>query len=107
MITWIEITGDRLSVLAELGIQYGIHPLALEDCLHRDQHPKLEDFDNHQFLVWFMVSNEKVYEIQFIIFPDKVIFVTGGPPPSGANWRDYLKLGGEKKDVWHLVYHAL
>jgi magnesium transporter len=107
MITWLEITGEKLSALAELGLKLGIHPLALEDCFHKDQRPKLEDFENHQYLVWFMMAQGKFYEIQFVIFPDKILFVCDDPPPKGESWRDYFKLGDENKDVWHMVYHAL
>ena len=107
MITWIEITGDKLSSLAELGINLQINPMAIEDCFHKDQRPKLEDFENHQFLVWFMISQGKFYEIQFIIFPDKIIFVTDGPPPKADNWHHFFTLGSDFKGVWNTVYHCL
>jgi magnesium transporter len=107
MIEWIEITGNKLSWLAELGVKYKINPLAIEDCFHKDQRPKFENFEVHQFLVWFMISNEKFYEIQFIIFPDKLIFISDDEPPRGETWRQFFKIGSEYKDVWHMVYSAL
>ncbi len=107
MINWIEITGNHLSSLAELGLKYNIHPLAIEDCLHRDQRPKLEDFDAHQFLVWFMLSEGSLFEIQFIVFPDTLIFVTDTPPPKKENWRNYFNLGPDFKDVWQMIYQCL
>ncbi|MFI5390935.1 MAG: CorA family divalent cation transporter, partial [Bacteriovoracales bacterium] len=107
MIEWIEITGNKLSMLAELGVKFKIHPLAIEDCFHKDQRPKFENFEVHQFLVWFMISNEKFYEIQFIIFPDKLIFISDDLPPRGETWRQFFKIGSDYKDVWHMIYSAL
>ena len=107
MIEWIEIFGDKISSLAELGQKLSIHPLALEDCFHKDQRPKLDDFENHQFLVWFMIANGKIFELQFLIFPELILFVTDDPPPEGENWRNFFGLGNEEKDVWHMLYHAL
>ncbi len=107
MITWIEITGDKLHSLAELGLKLKINPLAIEDCFHKDQRPKLEDFENHQFLVWFMISQGRFYEIQFIIFPDKIIFVADHLPPGGDNWHHFFDLGQDFKSVWNMLYHCL
>ncbi len=37
--------------LALLGERFGFHPLTLEDCAHRDQRPKLEQYESYIFLV--------------------------------------------------------
>ena len=42
MVQWIEVKSDSPE-LRDLAVQYELHPLALEDCLHRDQRPKLDD----------------------------------------------------------------
>ncbi|MCC2678812.1 MAG: corA [Pseudobdellovibrio sp.] len=103
---WIEIKSSD-PALPQLAKDYGVNPFAVEDCLNRDQRPKLDDYQSHQFLVWFMYSKNKVYELQFLIFPDKVIMVPFDAPPEGANWKDYLKIPAEPKDVWHLLYYVL
>src|SRR5688572_832236 len=48
---WLDIEGPDAKTLALLGERFGFHPLALEDCAHLDQRPKLEAFDDHTFLV--------------------------------------------------------
>jgi len=48
---WVDVEGPDAATLALLGERFGFHPLALEDCAHLDQRPKLEDFDDHTFLV--------------------------------------------------------
>ena len=51
-ITWIDVSGlQDLSLLQELGIHFGLHPLALEDVLNTGQRPKLEEFDDNCFIV--------------------------------------------------------
>lgn len=107
MAKWIEVLSHDKVTLEKLGADYMVHPLALEDCFNRDQKPKLDDYVTHQFLVWFMYHKSKVYEIQFIIFPDKLIAVPHEQPPEGLIWSEFLKLGSNYRDVWHMLYTAL
>jgi len=48
---WLDVEAASADDLALLGDRFGFHPLALEDCAHLDQRPKLEAFDDHTFLV--------------------------------------------------------
>ena len=107
MAKWIEVLSTNSLALSELGKDLKIHPLALEDCLHRDQRPKLDDYETHQLLVWFMLAQGKIYEIQFLIFEDRLIVVPHDPPPKEKNWSEYLRFTQHPKDVWHLLYNAL
>ena len=51
-ITWLNVDGlHRVDVLENLGARVGLHPLISEDILNTDQRPKLEDHDDHLFLV--------------------------------------------------------
>lgn len=88
-------------------INWKVHPLALEDCQHRDQRPKLDDYKSHQFLVWFLFAKDQIYEIQFLIFPDHLIAVPHEEAPEGKSWSEYLGVTQQHKDVWHLLYSVL
>lgn len=88
MIKWSEIYSTDTAGLSELAAKLKVHQLALEDCYQRDQRPKLDDFENHQFLVWFLLAGGKIYEIQFLIFPDQLVVVPHDPPPSGESWAE-------------------
>lgn len=56
-VTWIHVTGLGDSALLErLGRRLGIHPLALEDVLNVPQRPKVEEYEQHQFVVVQMAS---------------------------------------------------
>lgn len=107
MIRWFEILSTSTKELKSIAEEHGVHPLALEDCEHRDQRPKLDDYNTHQLLVWFMIANARIYEIQILIFSDKLIVVPHDPPPEMSNWREYLRVSEQHKDVWHMLYHAL
>lgn len=51
-ITWLDIVGlHDTQLLEELGKEFGIHPLVLEDILNTDQRPKAEVFDEYLFVV--------------------------------------------------------
>lgn len=48
---WVDLEGQTPEDVAWLGETFGFHPLALEDCLHLDQRPKLEGYPSSIFLV--------------------------------------------------------
>jgi magnesium transporter len=50
---WLDLTdpgSDEVAALAEI---FSFHPLALEDLVKRGQRPKLEDFGDYMFLVYY------------------------------------------------------
>lgn len=105
---WIELsTEDRAQVLQVLN-EMKVHPLTIEDCLNQGQRAKIEEYENHYFIVWFMLSQNDIYELQLIVFPDTLILVTHGAPPQGSSWKEYLKLDDTRcKDAVHLLYQVL
>jgi magnesium transporter len=107
MVKWTEVLSQNVEQLNLLGRELKVHPLALEDCQHRDQRPKLDDYETHQLLVWFLLAANEVHEIQFIIYPDHLVAIPHDPPPHGATWWEFLRMTDPGKDVWHLLYHAL
>ncbi len=106
---WIEILSSQTTELQKLGQELGVHPLVLEDCFHRDQRAKLEDYGSHQFLVWFMCTQNKFFELQFLIFPDKILFVPHEAPPNGAPcWKDFFQLTDDRlQEVAQALFYAL
>lgn len=104
---WIEVLSSDEKKIQSLAESLSINPLAIEDCQHRDQRPKLDDYETHQLLVWFMFAENKIYELQFLIFSDSLVVVPHDSPPSGNSWESYLKITQSHKDVWHLLYQAI
>lgn len=79
---WIDVLEADEAVLNRLAEKYGLHKLAIEDCLHLDQRPKLEAYGNHQFLVLqgFSTPTAKwsdltMHELHFFLGQDWLITV--------------------------------
>ena len=89
-ISWINIEGlGDIEVLQELGVHFGLHPLALEDVLHVGQRPKVEAYADHLFFVGqipYLIDSGRIEFEQISIFfsgnflisiqddPDKDVF---------------------------------
>jgi magnesium transporter len=55
--TWINIDGlHDVRFFEEIGENYGIHPLVLEDCLNTRQRPKLDDYTSYLFVVMRLLT---------------------------------------------------
>ena len=51
-ISWINIDGvHQVDVIEKLGDHFVLHPLLLEDVVNTQQRPKLDEFDDHLFIV--------------------------------------------------------
>lgn len=79
---WIDVLEPTEEVMKRLGERYGLHRLAIEDCLHLDQRPKQEEYPNHQFIVHqgFTVHSEDIcdltlHEHHFFLCSDWLISV--------------------------------
>lgn len=56
-ITWINIDGlHEVDVIEKIGKPLGLHSLVLEDILHTEQRPKMEDFEDYLFITSRMLS---------------------------------------------------
>jgi magnesium transporter len=59
-VTWINVDGlHETGIIDKIGKHFGFHPLLLEDILNTDQRPKMEDFDNHIFIVLRMLYHSE------------------------------------------------
>jgi magnesium transporter len=72
-ITWIDVDGIHQSKLVEsLGQQFDLHPLVLEDIVNAGHRPKIEEDDNHVFIILKMLylngDNELVVEQVSVLF---------------------------------------
>jgi magnesium transporter len=64
-VSWINVDGVHdVEIIKKLGDCFEIHPLVLEDIVHTDQRPKMEDFENYIFFVLKMLYiDDKTHEI--------------------------------------------
>lgn len=69
-ITWINITGIHNSNIVEkFGTQFKLHSLVMEDILHPQQRPKMEEYEDHLFLVVRAIDNKNFQgkQISFVL----------------------------------------
>ncbi|MCS6804881.1 MAG: magnesium/cobalt transporter CorA, partial [Blastocatellia bacterium] len=51
-VTWIDVTGVHdIELIQQLGQKFGLHSLALEDVVNTGQRPKIDEYDDHFFIV--------------------------------------------------------
>ena len=51
-ITWLNMNGlHQVDFIKNIGEAYGLHPLLLEDVLHTNQRPKIEEFGDYIYVV--------------------------------------------------------
>ncbi len=48
---WVDLCGASSDEIERIGLRFHLHPLAIEDCLHADQRPKVEEYAGHTFVV--------------------------------------------------------
>jgi magnesium transporter len=49
--TWVRVEDPTPAERASLETAFGLHPLSLEDVTERDARPKVEEFDEHTFVL--------------------------------------------------------
>ncbi len=79
---WVDVESPDEPLLQRLAERFGLHRLEVEDCLHLDQRPKLEEYPGHQFIVLqgFDCPTEKLddlemHELHLMLGPDWLISV--------------------------------
>jgi len=80
-ITWVNVNGlHDIDVITHVGKLLNIHPLALEDIVNTGQRPKIEDYDNHLYLVTKMIRYDEtlkeVHSEQLSLVLGKDILIT-------------------------------
>lgn len=59
-VTWVNVDGlHDVSVVEAVGERFGVHSLALEDVFSTTQRPKVEDYNEHFFVVLRMLSFDR------------------------------------------------
>lgn len=77
-VLWVNVDGlGDVQVVDWVGDTFGLHRLALEDVLHLAQRPKVEDYDNHLFIIVRMPDVARTFETeQMAIFLGQGFVIT-------------------------------
>jgi magnesium transporter len=58
---WINIDGlHQVDIIEKIGTHLGIHPLTMEDILNTGERPKLDEFEDHAFIILKMLYHGKI-----------------------------------------------
>jgi magnesium transporter len=70
-LAWFDVSDPMAPELDELAKRFGLHELEIEDCRHRPQRAKVEDYPNHIFVVLKYLSTDG----QMTTFDDLDVFL--------------------------------
>ncbi len=68
-VIWVDVVqfGDE-DLISDIGEAFGLHKLALEDAVHTHQRPKVEEYEDHLFLVALMLGETNFAETEQVAF---------------------------------------
>ncbi|HST56885.1 MAG TPA: magnesium/cobalt transporter CorA [Solirubrobacteraceae bacterium] len=73
---WLDLQDPSDQQIEQLGEIFGFHPLALEDSRSFDQRPKLDDYEDYMFLVFYGACEGQQTDEQLL--REVHLFVSGG-----------------------------
>lgn len=99
-VIWLDLEAATPEEMAWLGRRFRFHPLALEDCTHFDQRPKIEEYSNHVFLVVHGLcpgadKDLGIYELHAFLTKNLVVTVHDAPIDAITTYRS--RLSGDRK----------
>lgn len=118
---WVDVSNPDLATLQAIAERFPLHPLAIEDCLHFPQRPKLESYDGALFFIWITpvgTSGEiRKQEIDVFLGSDWIVTVHREPFDAlrrvageaehhlalGPDWLLHAVLDGLVDDVFPVV----
>src|SRR5262245_33865889 len=66
-VVWVDVDGlGDAETIRRIGELFNLHPLALEDATHTQQRAKVEEYDQHLFIVARMLASEDHAETEQI-----------------------------------------
>ncbi|RDU38809.1 magnesium and cobalt transport protein CorA [Neobacillus piezotolerans] len=108
---WIDFNSpsDEESMLLSNPLNF--HPLAIEDCLHKLQRPKLDYYDGYTFFVTHSINQETLEKEEVNIFLGKNFIVTFHYQPSREITEVWNRASAPgQKEEWSpslILYHIL
>lgn len=83
---WIDVEAPDAAEMQRLAARFHLHRLVVEDCLHLDQRPKIEEYPEHLFIVLqgfsqagADVCNLTLHELHFVLGAGYLITVHAVP----------------------------
>ena len=84
---WVDVDQPDEETLAVLTAEFSLHLLAVEDCLHFPQRPKIDPYGSMLFLVWSLprlVENDGIAYAELDVFLGPGFLITSHRDPVGV-----------------------
>lgn len=107
---WLNISDPKSADLELAAEELGLHPLAVEDAQQRHERPKIDQYDDHYFIVFYALeepSPNVVREIEISIFVKQNAIVTVHEGDFGARSIVERRFREGKLHTTGLLLHAL
>ena len=80
---WIDIPDRTSGELARVAKDLNLHPLAVEDATQRDERPKIDQYENHYFIVFYAIESPspgvvRYHEFSIFVVPNAIVTVHDG-----------------------------
>jgi magnesium transporter len=85
-IVWVDLVSATSEELGQMGDEFALHPLVLENCSHRHQRPKVEEYSDHVFLVAYGAGDggrrgrAELHEVDLLAGKEFVLTLHSGDP---------------------------
>jgi magnesium transporter len=86
-ILWVDVSDPTGQDFEDLAVQFGFHPLAIEDCRNGHQRPKVDEYQGYYFIVLYeasLAADQRLELRELNIFLGKNYLVTVHPQPIRA-----------------------
>jgi magnesium transporter len=113
VVVWVDIERPDEPAMNTLREEFGFHELALEDCLHPHQRPKIEQYDKSFFLVAYGASHQDgqigQHEMAMFVGRHYLVTVRKDPPFDLSSLDERLATRPElaEEGAGHLLYVLL
>jgi magnesium transporter len=80
---WIDIADRTSGELTRVAEHLGLHPLAVEDATQRDERPKIDQYDDHYFIVFYAIESPspdvvRYNEVSIFVVQNAIVTVHDG-----------------------------
>jgi len=107
---WLDISDPQSADLELAAKELGLHPLAVEDAQQRHERPKIDQYDDHYFIVFYALeepSPNVVREVEISIFMKQNAIVTVHEGDFGVRATVERRFREGKLQTTGLLLHAL
>jgi magnesium transporter len=107
-VVWADVTDPQDQDFDDLAREFGFHPLAIEDCRHPHQRPKIDEYAGYYFIVVYEASlNEdcqlELCELNIFLGPNYLVTVHSQPiraiESARKHWRGWTDLAERRTGI--------